>query len=91
VVMVKDGSRAALAWRIRYDDAPAPDADAHARDAFTILARAALGTNAAKTFACAARASGATALARKRRDVLVLVAPEDCAALERWSAAVLGP
>ncbi|HSQ63648.1 MAG TPA: hypothetical protein VLM85_10560 [Polyangiaceae bacterium] len=90
VALAKDGSRAALAWRLRYDDAPAPDADAHARDAFAILARAALGTTAAKTFACAARASGATALARKQRDVLVLVAPEDCAALERWAAAVLG-
>jgi hypothetical protein len=89
--MATDGTRAALAWRIRYDEAPAPDADAHARDAFAILARAALGATAAKTFACAARAAGSTALARSRRDVLVLVAPADCGALERWASAVLGP
>jgi len=87
--LAKDGARAALAWRIRYDEAPSPDREAYARGAFEILTRAALGGAAAKTFACAARAPSAMAIARKGRDLLVLVAPSECAALERWSAAVL--
>ena len=101
--LVTKGDLAALAWRVRYDEAK-PVATGYAERAFGVVSAGmvkTLGAPNAKnaTFACFEKSGKATlALVRSGRDLLIVAAPAvaadmsprgDCALAKKWAAEIV--